>query len=489
MKTIYHQYIYPYRSKILFVVLGLLLLLTGYFWREHRRAEQRARDLEAKQMALPDTLDVACSTGALTYFLYKEEPMGYEYELLKLFAESIGRPFRLHSIESVDSIHDLLKSGAIDLSIRPEAINKEAEGSFRFVGLEQESAIVLVQRRLNRRQDSLYIRQVPELLNRKVYVEDGSRYEQRIRHLSEQLGGTIDLEFAADSLNSSEELIDMVARHVIDYAFVDEQVALLSKAYYPNIDVSLKVAFPQKMKWLCNNERKGLAIALDKWADSVTNLGSFKNIYHKYFIQQRKDDFRARQLRYDWRGEYEHIHGGQVSPYDELFRQEAKRLDWPWQILASIAYQESNFKDKIIGWSGARGLMGIMPRTGRIFGASKQELLNPKTAVRVSVDCLLATQKMFASIKNKEERIKFTLAGYNAGAAHVQDAQRLAKKYDRGVDSIWNNHVERFILLKRKAKYYNDPVCKYGYLRGQETYNYVREVMARYKLYKEKTKE
>ncbi len=489
MKAIHQTYLYRYRSKILFVLLGLLLVGSSLLWRKKRAKEALAKEQLEEAMRLPDTLDVVCNTGATTYFLYKEEAMGFEYELLKLFAEHINRPFRLHQVESLDSIHELIKSQAVDLCIRPEAITAETKQSYEFVGLERISGIVLVQRKRTSRQDTMYIDKVPQLLNKKVYVEEDSRYERRLEHLSEQLGGKIELQTAEDSVASAEELIDLIASHNIDYAFADEEVAKLTKRYYPNIDVSLKVGFPQKVKWICPKERKGLAIALNNWADSLSDVSAYKHIYRKYFVQQQAERIATARKRYDWRGEHQFIQAGALSPYDSLFRQEAKRLGWPWQILASIAYQESNFKAQIIGWSGARGLMGIMPSTGRIFGANKAQLLDPATSVRVSVDCLLATQKMFRSIKNPEERIKFTLAGYNAGGAHVQDAQRLARKYDNGIDSIWQDHVERFILLKRKAEYYKDPVCRYGYLRGQETYNYVRQVMARYKLYKDKVKE
>ncbi len=489
MKAINTTYLYRHRSKILFILLGLLLVSSSILWRKKRAEEARAKEKYEQAMRLPDTLEVVCNTGATTYFTYREEAMGYEYELLKLFAEHIKKPFRLHLIENLDSIHELIQSQAVDLCIRPEAITATAKESYQFVGLEQISGIVLVQRRRTSRKDSLYIDKVPQLLNKKVYVEEGSRYERRLEHLSQQLGGTIKLQTATDSIATAEELIDLVSKHNIDYALVDEKMAKLTKRYYSNIDISLKVGFPQKLKWICPKEKKGLAIALNKWADSLSDIKAYRQIYRKYFIQQQEERFSAKQKRYDWRGEHLFIKDGAISPYDELFRQEAKRLDWPWQILASIAYQESNFQERIIGWSGARGLMGIMPRTGRIFGANKAELLQPKISIRVSVDCLLATQKMFRSIKNKEERIKFTLAGYNAGGAHVQDAQRLARKYDNGIDSIWHEHVERFILLKRKPEYYKDPVCRYGYLRGTETFNYVRQVMARYKLYKEQVKE
>ncbi len=488
MKQYYYQYIYPYRSKILFVISALLLLISGWIWREKEEAKRLASEQLKREMSLPDTLDVVTNTGATTYFLYKEEPMGYEYELLKLLSKELERPFRLHQVENLDSIHELITSGAMDLCIRPEAVTAEARKQYQFVGLEQMSGIVLVQRRRTSRQDTMYVSQVPQLLGRKVFVEEGSRYALRLEHLAEQLGGHIDLQVAQDSIATAEELIDLVACHNIDYALIDEKTAWLAKSYYPNIDVSRQVGFPQKLQWICPKDRKGLALAIDKWAKNSHQIDNYKEIYRKYFVQQSKERMSLARLRFNWRGEYKFIKDGAISPYDSIFQREAERLGWDWRILASIAYQESNFRPEVIGWSGARGLMGIMPRTGRIFGANKPELLDPRTSVRVSVDCLLATEKMFRGIKNKEERIKFTLAGYNAGGAHVQDAQRLSRKYNKGQDSLWFDQVDRYILLKSKPQYYKDPVCRYGYLRGKETYKYVRQVMARYELYKENTK-
>ncbi|MGL5618055.1 MAG: transglycosylase SLT domain-containing protein, partial [Tannerellaceae bacterium] len=66
------------------------------------------------------------------------------------------------------------------------------------------------------------------------------------------------------------------------------------------------------------------------------------------------------------------------------------------------------------------------------------------------------------------------------------DAQRLAEKYGKN-PNVWDGNVEEFIKLKSDPKYYNDPVCKHGYLRGTETYKYVREVVDRYKYYKTKS--
>ena len=66
---------------------------------------------------------------------------------------------------------------------------------------------------------------------------------------------------------------------------------------------------------------------------------------------------------------------------------------------------------------------------------------------------------------------------------HIYDAQRLARKYGKDPNK-WDNNVAEYIRLKNDPEYYNDPVCKHGYLRGSETYNYVREVLERYHYYK-----
>jgi membrane-bound lytic murein transglycosylase F len=70
----------------------------------------------------------------------------------------------------------------------------------------------------------------------------------------------------------------------------------------------------------------------------------------------------------------------------------------------------------------------------------------------------------------------------------VSDARALAEKYEADKD-VWEGNVEKFIQLKRLEQYYRDPVCRNGYFRGDETVDYVRKVISRWEVYKEKVKE
>ena len=73
------------------------------------------------------------------------------------------------------------------------------------------------------------------------------------------------------------------------------------------------------------------------------------------------------------------------------------------------------------------------------------------------------------------------LACYNGGNGHVRDAMALTKKY--GGDPYRWSDVSQFILKLSEPRFYQDPVVKFGYMRGTETYNYVALVRQRYMKY------
>lgn len=171
-----------------------------------------------------------------------------------------------------------------------------------------------------------------------------------------------------------------------------------------------------------------------------------------------------------------------VSPYDDIFRREVERLGWDWRMLASIVWNESRFNNDVVSSQGARGLMQFMPRTAARFGLEGDEVLDPRKSIAAGVDYLLFLERRFNEIEDRDERIKFILAGYNAGPGHVRDAMALATKY--GDDPhIWNNSVEKWLLALQESKYYNDKVCRHGFFRGRHTVRYVNDVFKKYREY------
>jgi len=123
-----------------------------------------------------------------------------------------------------------------------------------------------------------------------------------------------------------------------------------------------------------------------------------------------------------------------------------------------------------------------MPGTARLFGIDTTS--TPADQIEAGIRYLRRLDaELPKEISDPQERMKFILAAYNVGIAHVFDARRLAEK--NGMDpNTWTGSVDYFILHKSNPDIYQDSVVRYGYARGNETYNFVREVLDRYAHYK-----
>jgi membrane-bound lytic murein transglycosylase F len=123
-----------------------------------------------------------------------------------------------------------------------------------------------------------------------------------------------------------------------------------------------------------------------------------------------------------------------------------------------------------------------MPETAERFGV--QSITSPRDNIRGGMQLLQwLDERLALRVEDSNERLKFVLAAYNVGIGHVLDAMKLAEKYGMN-PTIWNDNVDFFLLHKSDPKYYNDPVVEFGYCRGEEPYQYVREILERYDHYK-----
>ena len=126
-----------------------------------------------------------------------------------------------------------------------------------------------------------------------------------------------------------------------------------------------------------------------------------------------------------------------------------------------------------------------MPSTARSYGFSEEDLKDPEKSVYVASLIISKTNKFLQSyIPNNAERLRFTLGSYNAGVGHIIDAMKLAQKYGKN-PKLWYSNVEEALLWKTHPEFYNDQVCNFGYCRGTETINYVRQVENAYRVFRE----
>jgi membrane-bound lytic murein transglycosylase F len=174
--------------------------------------------------------------------------------------------------------------------------------------------------------------------------------------------------------------------------------------------------------------------------------------------------------------------GGVISHYDGSFQRYAPSIRWDWRLLAAQCYQESTFDPQAYSWAGACGLMQIMPSTADHLGLARSDMYDPEKNIAAAVRYIGELEHSFSDIADRNERIKFVLAAYNGGHFHIRDAMALAQKNGRN-PRRWSD-VEPYVLGLARPEYYNDPVVKYGYMRGSETADYVRKIHERWNGYR-----
>ncbi len=170
--------------------------------------------------------------------------------------------------------------------------------------------------------------------------------------------------------------------------------------------------------------------------------------------------------------------GGVISHYDQYFMAYARDIRWDWRLLAAQCYQESTFDPRAVSFAGAKGLMQIMPGTADHLGVSRSKLYEPEANIQAAVKYIGQLQNTFRDIRDNYERTNFVLASYNGGAHHIRDAMNLAKR-DGKNPHRWSD-VAPYVLKLSQPQYYNDPIVKYGYMRGSETVDYVQRIRQRH---------
>ena len=459
------------KEKLFAGLIGVLFLLLSGCANRQQTADQAEATTDLPAIRQRGELVALTLYSSTSYFNYRGEPMGFQYELCRQFADSLGVTLKVKVANSPEELIRKLQQGEGDLIAYNLNVTNERKDSILFCGEENLSHQVLVQRAGRNA-----LKDVTEMPGKTIHVKPG-RYQQRLENLNNELGGGILIHPVTEDSISEEDLIEQVALGQIDYTICDNEMAKVNRTYYSNLDIHLNVSFVQRSSWAVRKDEPLLAQAANEWFKRNKTSNAYRSSAKRYFEQSKRIAH----------GSILSVKKGQISRFDSLFRHYARRIDWDWRLLASLAYAESNFDPTVVSWAGARGLMQLMPRTARILGVPPGKEDDPEESIKAAVVYIGRLDKSFASVGDKEERIKFILASYNAGEGHIKDAMALAKKYG-AAPTCWKDNVEKYLKLKSHERYFNDEVCKNGYFRGEETCRFVKDILQRHRLYKDKIK-
>jgi len=428
-----------------------------------RRNEPRVGDLAAIHER--KVLRVLTRNSASTYFLWRGELLGFEYELTREFARKQGLRVEVVVPPRGDDLLAWLVEGRGDIV----AAGLTPSEATRHQGVAFSRPYNFASRMLVTRAAEQDVETVSDLDGRTIFVRPNSPHRRALDRIRRE-GVQLTVEDAPAELET-EEIIARVADGTYDFTISYSHTLDIELTWRDDIRGAFTIGERVPLAWAVRESNPELKAAVDSFL-AREYRGLFYNVtYNRYF---RDPKHIRRQV--DQRS----APPGALSPYDEIVKRYAEKYDFDWRVVVAMMYQESRFNPKAVSFAGAVGLLQVLPRTGRQMGY--EDVTNPERNIAAGVKYLAWLRDRFPEDLPAADHMWFTLASYNAGHEHVRDARRLAQQ--EGLDPTrWFGNVEQAMLLLSRAQYARQ--ARHGYCRGREPVNYVREIFARYGAYRE----
>ena len=326
--------------------------------------------MDIQQIKERGVLRVIMEYNSISYFIYRGQRFGFEYELMQEFAKSIGVKLEIVVAHSSDDQFNLLNEGKGDIIanglLSNDKIKQKANFTVPYRNIEQ----VIVQRKTGKyfnATDSTYkndstIHSTLELADKIVYVAENSIYYDKLKELSNTLGINIDVRILSDD-RGTEDIIEAIANNEIDYTIANKDIAMINKSYFENLDVNVTTGVPENLRWAVRNNSPELLTYINSWISTTLKEKLYANLYDRYFNQQKNIEFGFDEENASYQQ-------GTISHFDAIIQKYAKNINWDWRLVAAIIHQESKFNPNARSWCGAQGLMQLMPGTARDLGKS-----------------------------------------------------------------------------------------------------------------------
>lgn len=444
---------------VLLIVLGVIALETGqylYFY-----------DYSLEKIIKRGKLIVLTDNNANSYYLYREAPMGFEYELAKAFADYLGVGIEVRT-PGWNKLFKSLLAGKGDLIAAGIAITPEREALCAF-----SDSYMPVQQQVILNKSNNIIKTIDGLAGYTIHVRQGTAYEKRLKTLQSQ---GLRLTILSHMDITTEELIQLVAARQIPVTIANSNIALLNRRYYPDIKIAFPIGDEQHLAWAVRKKDINLLNEINRFLKTAGKNGTLKKIYNRYYASV--NDFDYVDLK-----KFHRRLKTRLPEFRDIIEQEADKYGFDWRLIAAVIYQESHFNPFATSHTGVKGIMQLTELTADELGVDDR--FDAAESIRGGVRYLAKMRGRFGYIKDPLTRLQFMLASYNIGYGHVLDAQKLAR--EMGLDENAWQDMKTVLPLLRNKKYY--AATDYGYARGNEAVRYVQRVMLYYDILKNRALE
>lgn len=440
------------RKRLGLAFLGALAFAALAFWQGNERVPTPLEEIRSK-----GKLVVLTRYSPTIYYEGPEGPAGYEYEMIKMFAEHLGVGVEIRVLDSVSSILAGIRNGEGDIAAAGLARTEHRAQSFLF-GPDYFS----VRQQVVCNRYSEKPKNIGELGGVGLLVAESSSYAERLSELQREFP---DLRWNITSDYSTEQILEMVAEDKQRCTVADSNVVAINQRYLPSLQVAFPLSEEQELAWIVRDQAKGLQRELDDWFISMERFGHLDRLNDRYYGYG--DIFNYVDLA----AFHRHMES-RLPKYEDMFQEASDQHDLPFDLLAAQGYQESHWNPRAKSPTGVRGIMMLTLTTARGLGVKSR--LDPVQSINGGAKYLARILKSIPESVMGDDRLKFALAAYNVGLGHIHDARLLATRMGRNPDT-WDGLKTVLPLLSLK-KYYK--TLQHGYARGTEPVNYVERIIS-----------
>jgi membrane-bound lytic murein transglycosylase F len=389
------------------------------------------------------------------YYLGADGPQGPEFELASRFAEELGVRLFIYSVPNVaDAMRELASHRA----------HIAAAGLTRGIGLPTQTGFgppyQQVREHLIFRQGDSRPRNVEQAQDGHIEVVAGSAHAATLEQLR---AAHPNLSWVENPGAETEELLYRLSRREFDYTVADSNEFAIGRAFHPEIRIAFDLSGGKTLAWAVDTRDASLLQRVTAFYSTLKAEGRLASILDTYYGNTDRFDYIQARVFID---DVE----TRLPQYRQWFREAAAEVGVDWRLLAAVGYQESHWNPSATSHTGVRGLMMLTEETARALNVNDR--LDPR-------DSIFGGARYFVWLRNQiprrilePDRTWFTLAAYNVGVGHLEDARILTQMHGKDPDS-WNDVREHLPLLTQ-SKWYSR--VKRGYARGWEPVRFVENI-------------
>ncbi len=403
----------------------------------------------------PGKLTVLIRNIPTAYYEGPEGKLGFEYDLVKAFADHLGLELQLMVVDSVTDILKAIENGEADLAAAGLTRTDEREKKFLF-----GPDYFTVQQQVVGNRNHPYPKKVEELVEYDLLVLKNSSYVEQLRNLKLQYP---ELHWGETDEFSTDQLLEQVWLGKLPCTVADSNIIAINRRFFPELMVAFPISEEQPLAWIINKKQKKLEVKLSKWFANIKKSGrlaELKDRYYGYIEIFDYVDIKVFMRRISSRLPA-------IQPY---FQKYSDQYNIPWTLLAAKAYQESHWNPNAVSPTGVKGIMMLTLPTAKTLGITSR--LDPEQSIKGGAQYFGQLLDRLPESIPEKQRSAFAMAAYNVGMGHIYDARKLARSLGKDPDS-WKDIKNVLPLLSRK-KYYK--TLQHGYARGYEPVHYVDRI-------------